>query len=162
MAGQKELNMEERSMQENSGNKRAGIFRILIAAAAVCSAAALILYWTNGTNKLSPDLLPACIGALAVSAVLGILLTVVGMVKRSVPVLLVYVQYLAALVGFAEYIVSQLNYIANVFYGVDGNSFTIVMIATAVAALLGWVLSLTAAVGIRRMNYRYQPVQEGE
>ncbi len=149
-------------MQKKSENRETCIFRILIAAAAICSAAALILYWTNGTNKLSPDLLPACIGALAAATVFGIFLTVVGMVKKRVPVLLVYVQYLAALIGFAEYIISQLNYIANVFYGVDGNSFTMVMIATAAASLLGWTLSLAAAVGIRRMNYRYELVQEGE
>lgn len=129
----------------NQTSKSGRIASSLTALSTVCSGAALCLYWNYGTNKLCPEILMPCVVSLAIALVLGLFLTAAGVAGKNLT-LLTYVLYLAGLAGFAEYIVSQLNYIANVFYGVDGNSFTPTMIATALTALLGWLFSLTAAV----------------
>ena len=127
---------------------------ILTAVSVLCSGAALALYLTGGTNKLCPEMKPACTAALMVAIVLGIAGLVTGIIRhRKPPMLLCYAQYLAALVGFGEYIVSQLNYIANVFYGVDGNAFTAVQISTALTALVAFVLALVWAGGARRAKF---------
>lgn len=145
----------------NQTSKSGRIASSLTALSTVCSGAALCLYWNYGTNKLCPEILMPCVVSLAIALVLGLFLTAAGAAGKNLT-LLTYVLYLASLAGFAEYIVSQLNYIANVFYGVDGNSFTPTMIATALTALLGWLFSLTAAVMRRRAAYRRnRAAQEG-
>lgn len=146
-------------MMKKTGN---GAALALMVLSTLLSSAALAMYLTNGTNKLCPDMKTACTVGLACAAALGLVLTIWGLSRKKMPVLLCYVQYLCALVGFGEYIVSQLNYIANVIYGVDGNSFTAVMIATAGTSLLSWVLSLIAANMQRRSVYRSESAaQEG-
>ena len=132
------------------GNKAA---RVLTVLSALLSGAALALYLTGGTNKLCPEMKTACTAALIVSLTLGVLLTIVACWKKHLPMALCYAQYLAALVGFGEYIVSQLNYIANAFYGVDGNAFTAVQIATALTALVACVLALVCAGMARRAKF---------
>ena len=131
-----------------------GVAKGLVLLSTLLNAAALVLYLTNGTNKLCPEMRMSCVAALGIAAGLGGLLLLWSLLKKRMSTLACYGMYIAGLVGFAEYIVSQLNYIANVFYGVDGNSFTTVMIATAAMSLLGWVLSLVAANKLRRDAYQ--------
>lgn len=149
-------------MKKNT-NKSCGSAQALVLLATLLSGAALALYLTNGTNKLCPELRINCIIALAAAAGLGVLMLLWSLIRQKMPTLGGYAMYIAGLVGFAEYIVSQLNYIANVIYGVDGNSFTPVMIATAAASLLGWVLSFAAANKLRRAAYKRDlAAQKGE
>ena len=128
--------------------------RCLIAVSALCGIAGLILYLTNGTNKLSPDLSMSAIIAFAAVSGIGVIAVIAGLVTKKASTLFSYAQYIAGLVAFAEYLVSQANYIANVVYGVDGNTFTPAMIATAAVSLLAWVLALAAAIQLRRAAYR--------
>lgn len=100
----------------NQTSKSGRIASSLTALSTVCSGAALCLYWNYGTNKLCPEILMPCVVSLAIALVLGLFLTAAGVAGKNLT-LLTYVLYLAGLAGFAEYIVSQLNYIANVFYG---------------------------------------------
>ena len=155
MAGKTELVSEDRKMkQQKKEYKNGRKAQFLIGAASVSAGAALILYLTNGTNKLCPELSILCIIALALSLAIGIFLLAFHAVKGSAPALLCYVQYFFALLGFGEYIVSQLNYIANVFYGVDGNTFSNIMILTALTSLLNWVFALSAANTLRKTAYK--------
>ena len=128
--------------------------RCLIAISALCGIAGLILYLTNGTNKLSPNLSLSCIIAFAAVGGIGVIAVIAGAITKKAFTLVGYVQYLAGLWAFAEYLVSQANYIANVVYGVDGNTFTPAMIATALVSLLCWGTALAAAIGLRRTAYR--------
>ena len=128
--------------------------RLLLILSMLCALAGFMLYETNGTNKLSPDLNTVCQIGLGCCAGLCLLNLVWEAVSKRLSLLLAYAQYLAGLLGFAEYIVSQLNYIANVLYGVDGNSFTPVMMATAGTGLIAFLLALTAAIMLRREAYR--------
>lgn len=129
---------------------------VLTALGTVCSLIGLYLYCNYGTNKLCPDILVPCLAALIAAGALGLALTVLGFAGKQV-LLLQYVLYLVELTAFAEYIVSQLNYIANVFYGVDGNHFTAAMLATLAVLLVGWVSGLWAAVIQRKTIYRRNP-----
>lgn len=139
------------------------MIQVLVLLATLLSSAALALYLTHGTNKLCPELRVSCIVTLAAAAGMGVLMLLWSLIRRKLPTLGCYAMYIAGMVGFAEYIVSQLNYIANVLYGVDGNSFTLVMIAMAALSLLGWVLSLIAANMLRRAAYRSDlAAQKGE
>ncbi len=122
---------------------------------AVCSLIGLFLYCQYGTNKLCPELLMPCIAAMIVSALLGIVLAAVSFAGKHA-LLLRYVLHLSSMTALAEYIVSQLNYIANVIYGVDGNSFSLVMMLTLSVLLAGWLAALLAAV-IQRRAMKYGP-----
>lgn len=130
------------------------MIQVLVLLATLLSGAALAMYLTHGTNKLCPELRMSCIVALAAATGLGGLMLLWSPIRQKLPTMGCYAMYIAGLVGFAEYIVSQLNYIANVLYGVDGNAFTPMMIAMAALSLLGWVLSLIAANMQRRAAYR--------
>ena len=127
---------------------------VLTALAMVCSLIGLYLYWNYGTNKLCPEILVPCVAALIAASALGLLLTALSIAGKQVLVLR-YGLHLAALTAFAEYIVSQLNYIANVLYGVDGNHFTAAMLATLAVLLVGWISGLAAAVIQRKTIYRW-------
>lgn len=127
---------------------------VLTVLTTICSMVGLYLYCNFGTNKLCPDILVPCVAALIAASALGLLLTVLSIANKQV-LLLRYVLYLAALAAFAEYIVSQLNYIANVLYGVDGNHFTAAMLATLAVLLVGWISGLAAAVIQRKTVYRW-------
>lgn len=134
---------------------------VLTVVSAICSLIGLYLYWSYGTNKLCPEILVPCVAALIAASALGLLLTVLSIAGKQA-LLLRYVLYLAALAAFAEYIVSQLNYIANVLYGVDGNHFTAAMLATFGVLLVGWVSALSAAAIQRKALYRWDlAVKEG-
>ncbi|MDO5423055.1 MAG: glycoside hydrolase family 3 N-terminal domain-containing protein [Eubacteriales bacterium] len=134
--------------------KEAKTAGLLAVTALLCSIAGLSLYLTNGTNKLSPELSATCIAGFGTAAALGLLALAVGCVRGRFSVVLAYGQYLAGLWGFVEYLVSQANYIANVIYGVDGNSFTLPMILTVLVGLLGWCLALVSAILLRRAAHK--------
>ena len=57
-----------------------------------------------------------------------------------------YISYFLYLYAFMGFIYSQVNYIANVFVAIDGNTFTAGFIATAVCLVLAFGIMLAAAI----------------
>ena len=58
--------------------------------------------------------------------------------------LLRYVAFLLTFFGFIRFIGTQATYIANVFVGIDGNTFTAGFLCAAVFSVLSFVLMLVA------------------
>ena len=58
----------------------------------------------------------------------------------------VYSGYLLALMGFLYYIVSQVNYLANVFVAIDGTTISFPFILTAGSFLLAFVFMLLSGI----------------
>ena len=65
---------------------------------------------------------------------------------------LAFVSYLAFLYAFIHYIVSQINLISNILYGVDGSSFPPVFFVTVIMALLSFVAALVAGIMMKKKN----------
>ena len=57
-----------------------------------------------------------------------------------------YILYLFFLWGWLEYLISEAAYISNVFVSIDGNSFSVEFILTAVFGFIGWVAALVSAI----------------
>lgn len=115
----------------------------LTGAATVLAVASLILYVTTGTNKLSPELFPMAIAMFAVAACCGVAYFAVAIGGRSFAIIC-FAQAVCVFYAFCEFIVSQLGYISNVFYGVDGNTFSVGLIATVVCSLASLVCAVCA------------------
>lgn len=120
--------------------KNKGVGWYLAVVAAVCAAAAALLYQKTGVTEFSPALYPTALytawGAAA--------LFVVSLALDWKPVR--YAAYLLALYSFVQYIASQATYIVNVFVSIDGTTFSSGMIATAAAYALAIVIGLIAAI----------------
>ena len=65
---------------------------------------------------------------------------------------LAFMAYLGFLYGFIHYIVSQINLIANIIYGVDGSTFPPVFFVTVVSAFASFVLSLIAGIAMKKQQ----------
>ena len=116
-----------------------GLGYYLALAALLCSLVALILYRKTGITQFSSSLSSSALTCLWICMAL----CAVSLVFENK--LIKYVAYLICFYGFFGYLQSQVNYIANVFVGIDGNSFTGGFIATLVFFLLAVVLTLLSA-----------------
>lgn len=132
-------------LKQIAENKRT-IPLILFAVSAICVAVLLILYLAAGTNKLSPDLLPEVIVGAVLTLAVGLAIVIVAAVAGKMAALSGFIMYALGLFTFIEYIASQLNYISNVFYGVDGNSFTAPIVLSLVFGLATFVSALAGAI----------------
>lgn len=117
-----------------------GVGWFLALPAAICVAAAALLYQKTGVTEFSPALYPTALYTAWGAASLS----VISLALNWKPVK--YGAYLLALYSFIQYIASQATYIVNVFVSIDGTTFSSGMIATAAAYLLAIVISLIAAI----------------
>lgn len=120
--------------------KNKGVGWFLAVPAALCAAAAALLYQKTGVTEFSPALYPSALytawGAAALS--------VISLALNWKPVK--YAAYLLALYSMIQYIASQATYIVNVFVSIDGTTFSTGMIATMAAYVLAIVIGLAAAI----------------
>ena len=102
--------------------------------------AALIGYLLTGRNEFNTVLSLKVVIPLAAAIALSLAMVIRGvkMVK--------YLLYLCGLYAWAEYIVTQVNYIANVFVAIDGTTFSVGFLLTLAAGLLAWIMALSSAI----------------
>lgn len=117
-----------------------GIPFYFMAASVLSAVIMLILYRTTGVTEFTPVLNGKVIALITAFIVLAVLLTVFE-VK-----VLKYGLYLFGLFMWLEYVTSEVNYIANVFVSIDGNSFTPSFILTVLFGLLAWACVLASAI----------------
>lgn len=129
-------------------NKGLGFFLAL--PAAICAAAAALLYQKTGVTEFSPVLYSSAVYTAWAAAAVSVL-SIFFHWK-----VLKYCSYLLILYSFIQYISSQATYIVNVFVSIDGTSFSSGMVATASAYLLAIVLALVAAI-----TAHWQPWKKG-
>lgn len=133
---------------------------ILIATGVVTELVAFILYVAAGTNKFNPNLSPAAIIAMWLFIIAGGAQVALAAVKGKTMPIVCFAQYAVGLYAFGAYVITQLNLISNVMYGImnpgsgDGNSLGAAMIITTVFTLSAWVLSLVGAIMLQRKEKR--------
>ena len=116
--------------------KRAG--RVFLLAAVLLGVLALVLYIAAGRTSFDPNYSVLAFVGMGAGIVLGI----AGSIIRWRP--LSFLSYLSFLYGFIQYLVSQANLIANIFYDVDGSTFP--FYATLAASAGAVVLALVAGI----------------
>lgn len=136
-------------------NKNKAAF-ILSGGAALCSGVSLILYIAAGTNKFNSELSGMAIVMFSLAFACGGAFFAAGALRGRAFEMLALAQYALGLYAFCEYIVTQLNLISNVLYGVmnpgsgDGNTFGAAMIVTVIVSLAAWVCALIAFILLHR------------
>lgn len=109
-------------------------------AAFVFSLAVLILYLTTGTNDFTPSLSGRAV------ALMGIALAGAALFSAFEVKLGKYAVYLIGLWAWLEFIISQANYLANIFVSIDGSTFSAGFLMTLIFGALAWVCSLVSAI----------------
>lgn len=121
---------------------------------------AFILYLAAGTNKFNPNLSLAVIVAFLLCILIGGGQAVLVMTTGKTLPIVCFAQYAVALYGFGAYVITQLNLISNVMYGImnpgsgDGNSLGAAMIITLITSLLAWIFALVAAILLFKKSKR--------
>ncbi len=115
----------------------------LVFAASVLMLIELILYLTSSRTSFDPNYSPSAIVGMAIALVCGIA-SIIAPLKA-----LGFGVYLGSLFGLIHYVVSQINLIANIIYGVDGSTFPPAFFVTIVCAVLTTGLSLAGAILIK-------------
>lgn len=137
-------------MATKTGTKGSQTFaRCLLLTAAALGIVELVLYLLEGRTSFDPNYSVYAIVGMG----LGIALGLAGVIVNVRP--LYFLSYLGFLYAFIHYIVSQINLIANILYGVDGSTFSIAFYVTIAAAFLACLLSLIAGI-VKKGKYALQ------
>ena len=129
-----------------SGNQALSWCLLIIAG--VLGILELVLYIRDGRTSFDPNYSVYAIVGMS----LGIAFALAGVVSKWRP--FYFLSYLGFLYAFIHYIVSQINLIANILYGVDGSTFPPVFFITLVSAFAACLLSLIAGILKKGSNAR--------
>ncbi len=123
--------------------KKFGSSHILLLLATLLGVLELVLYIRDGRTSFDPNYSVYAIVGMG----LGIGCGVLGILTRWRP--LAFMAYLSFLYAFIQYVVSQINLIANILYGVDGSTFSMSFYVTMFAAVFSCLLALIAGIAMR-------------
>lgn len=113
---------------------------IFIVASFICAVTTLIVYVNTGIDQFTTKLSAKVIVLLIICAVLGVALSVFEIKTGK------YIVYLLGLWAWLSYIITQVNYIANLIADIDGNSVSLAFISTVLCGALTWVFSLVSVI----------------
>lgn len=117
-----------------------GVGYYLSLLALICGIVGVATYTATGTNSFNPELNVSCLVCCWLA---------VALCAATVAFDFKDIRYIAAMLflyGFLMFIYSQVNYIANVFVGIDGNVLTGEFFCAFVTMFLAFVLSLLAGI----------------
>lgn len=117
-----------------------GVSGWMLLVAALLGILELVLYLKEGRTSFDPNYSWYAIVGMGIGIACG-LIGFLGRIR-----LFAFLSYLGFLYGFVHYIVSQINLIANILYGVDGSTFSPVFFVTLGAALVTFVLALISGI----------------
>ena len=124
-----------------SGGPRIPHWMLLIAT--LLGVVELALYIRDGRTSFDPNYSVYAIVGMGLGIGFGLL----GFISRWRP--LAFTAYLAFLYAFIHYVMSQINLIANILYGVDGSTFPPVFFVTLCSAFASCLLALVAGIAMR-------------
>ena len=128
-----------------------------LAAVAVLDAVALVLYFNFGTSVFIPKLSPTVIAFMITAIALSVIVAFVGI---KLPYVILYAANLFSCFFFLS---SQASFIANVFVGIDGTSFSVAFYAIVALTLIAAALTLIAMSFIKeQFNTGSDDQNEGE
>lgn len=125
---------------------------ILLAISILFQAISLIIYAATGVTQFTAELSTRVFvfGGLSLAMGAGILfLLLLGIGGQHVHKALdigIYVMYLFGLLAWLFYITSEINYLTNVFVGIDGTKLTATFILTVLTFLIAWIAALISAI----------------
>lgn len=100
----------------------------------------LVIYTKTGISTFTPTLSTKVKNLLYVCIVLGILLCIFEIKNGK------YALYLLLLWTWLEFLIYEASYISNVVVGIDGNSFSVGFILTALFGFLACIFALVSAI----------------
>lgn len=113
---------------------------IFIVASFICALITLIIYLNTGIDQFTTKLSAKVIALLIICAVIGVAVSVFEVKTGK------FIVYLAGLWAWLSYLITQVNYIANLIADIDGNSMSIAFITTILFGALTWIFSLVSAI----------------
>ncbi len=113
---------------------------IFIVAAFICALITLIIYLNTGIDQFTTKLSAKVITLLIICIVVGVAVSVFEVKTGK------FVVYLSGLWAWLSYIITQVNYIANLIADIDGNSVSAAFITTILFGALTWIFSLVSAL----------------
>lgn len=125
---------------------------ILLAVSILFQIVSLIIYAATGVTQFTAELSTRVFVFGGLSLAMGVvifLLLLLGIGGQYVPKALdigIYVMYLFGLLAWVFYLTSEINYLTNVFVGIDGTKLTAVFILTVLTFLIAWIAALISAV----------------
>lgn len=123
--------------------RKFGFPHVLLLIAALLGVLELVLYIKDGRTSFDPNYSAYALVGMGLGIGFGLL----GVVTRWRP--LAFMSYLGFLYAFIQYVVSQINLIANILYGVDGSIFSMSFYVTMFAAVASCLLALIAGITMR-------------
>lgn len=123
--------------------RKFGFPHVLLLIAALLGVLELVLYIKDGRTSFDPNYSEYALVGMGLGIGFGLL----GVVTRWRP--LAFMSYLGFLYAFIQYVVSQINLIANILYGVDGSTFSMSFYVTMFAAVASCLLALIAGITMR-------------
>lgn len=120
------------------------IAHVLLLVATLLGVLELVLYLKDGRTSFDPNYSVLAIVGMGVGIGLGVL----GVLVRWRP--LAFLTYLSFLYALIQYVVSQINLIANILYGVDGSTFSMSFYVTLFAAVASCLLALIAGIAMKQ------------
>lgn len=123
--------------------RKFGSPHVLLLIATLLGVLELVLYIKDGRTSFDPNYSVYAFVGMGLGIGFGLL----GVVTRWRP--LAFMSYLGFLYAFIHYVVSQINLIANILYGVDGSTFSMSFYVTMFAAVASCLLALIAGITMR-------------
>lgn len=120
--------------------RKKSLSSIFIVAAFLCAVTTLLIYVNTGVDQFSTVLSSKVILLLGICIVLGFILMFFEVKIGK------YAVYLVGLWAWLSYLITQVNYIANLIADIDGNSMSIAFITTVLFGSLTWLFSLVSAI----------------
>lgn len=120
--------------------KERGISFYFMLASLVFALATLILYAATGVNEFTPKLSEKVLALLIVFMLLTVAVSVIEVKLAK------YATYIFGFWAWLEFIIWNVNYLANIFTAIDGTNFSAGFILTVVFGALAWIFVLVSAI----------------
>lgn len=130
--------------------KKPGIAHFLLLFSVLAGIVALVLYVLYGRTSFDPNYSLYAIAGIGAGILFGLIGLVFGFRACA------FLSYLAFLYGFIHLVVSQINLIANILYGVDGSTFPVTFFVMIGASFVSFVLALISGITMRQKRVEVQ------
>lgn len=133
---------------------------LLLLGAILIQIVALIIYTNTGVNEFNETLSKEVLLFSIINLVFGLIIVLVRLLSiddikflQSSFDVFIALNYILALFTFMFYIISQVNYLANVLVSIDGTKISAVFVLTAGTLLISFVLYLVSSFLYKKINH---------
>ena len=142
---------------------------LLLIGAILIQVVALIVYTQTGINEFNDALSNEVLIFSVINLVIGVILLLIRVLSIDDSKFLINkfdacitLNYIIGLFVLMFFIVSQVNYLTNVFVSIDGTKISFAFVLTAVTMLISSALYLVSAILYKKINKAQIIVEGGE